>query len=202
MASEPEKPKTVAAVNSGGTSIPTLRVCSNTGKSVPSSIPSNRAYICPIYLNKKHEKRDNFKNEESNKHVVAEDFMKDLEKNLKKELFKYINEKMDDLERRIQMNFRILEAQLHYKGDEDFSDTESADFKSEDEEKEDKKEKSPENYFIGDDFDVDEFVDDIFKDADEESEGSASVEVQPSCELEVITAESMSSRDLQRAYIL
>ena len=105
----------------------------------------------PIYLN---EHKDDFKRAPPNKHVVTENFMKDLEKNLKKELFKYINEKMDDLERRIQMNFIILENQLNFKGDE-----------SEDEEKEDKKEKSPENYFIGDDFSVDELVDDIFKDA-------------------------------------
>ena len=84
------------------------------------------------------------------------------------------------------------------------SDEEIKDFRSEDKEKEDKKGKEPEHHYIGDDFNLDEFVDGIFKDADEDGNNdmNSSVKVLSSCELETTAAESRSSRDPWPVYLV
>ena len=100
-------------------------------------------------------------------------------------------------------------------GDEDEnSDEESEDFKF----KEDEKKKDPENYFIGAESDeelediftvsVDELFSanndllDNFTEEERKSDQSSSCDVQSSHEFETITSASMSSRDMQRAYVL
>ena len=136
--------------------------------------------------------------------------MKNFEAGLRKEVFHYINtmmvENLRELQRQIEERFGELEEELFdkipgeviFKDDEDKnSDEESEDFKSE----EDEKKKGPENYFIGDDFNVDEFVDDIFKEDEGKSRAGAPGAASSGGGRRNAT-ESMSPKDLQRAYIL
>ena len=124
------------------------------------------------------------------KHDDTETFKRNLETSLKKEIFKYINETLEknlkELQRQIVERFKDLEDELFDKvpGDVIFRDESD---ESDDEPNFKENNYNVEHHYIGDDFNLDEFVDDIFKD---ENECKATHE------------KSMSSRDMQRAYIL
>ena len=191
-----------------GPLIPTVRVDAATGKTVPSSIHRNRAYVCAINeVNPKAEPKNDFKEDllKQLEKEVKENLLKNLEKDFKKEIFKYIDDKLDLLEQRMQMSFMLMKNQLlNDSSKEEVDDEETESFRTEDSEYDynEKTIKDVEHHYIGDDFDMDKFVDDIFSDEDDRSKGCSLCEVQSSHKLEVIT-ESMPLKEyFQKAHIL
>ena len=96
--------------------------------------------------------------------------MKNVEKDLKQEIFKCIEEKIafkiHDLERRFEQRFTDME-DLFFNSMESEGFTKAVGSMD--------RMQSVEHRFIHDDFNVDEFVDDIFKDIDIKSHASTTV---------------------------